>query len=156
MSLHWLPMTAAELDAVVAVEQTAYSHPWTRGQFNDSLASGHDAWLLYADDELIGYHVTMPVLDEVHLLNITVAPAHQGQGHGGTLLRHMLEVARLADAASVWLEARQSNTRALRLYARHGFERVGQRRDYYPIGHGQRETALVLRRVLGPDDHALG
>lgn len=153
--MNWLPMTPADLDAVVAVEQSAYSHPWTRGQFADSLAAGYDAWLVREQDELIGYYLVMPVLDEVHLLNLTVAPAHQGKGHGHALMRHMLGVARLADAQSVWLEVRQSNERALRLYQQHGFERVGQRRDYYLVGHGRREMALVLRRLLTQDERAL-
>lgn len=152
--LSWRAMTASDLDAVLVIEQGAYSHPWTRGQFADSLASGHQAWLLLEDQELLGYYLTMPVLDEVHLLNLTVAPDRQGHGIGRALLTHMLIGARQAGAQSVWLEVRQSNERAQRLYGGHGFERVGLRRDYYP-SQGRREAALVMRRLMPADDDAL-
>ena len=68
-------LTLARLDAVLAVEQRAYSHPWTRGNFTDALASGYQAQVLMAGDHLLGYFVAMMGVDEVHLLNITVAPA---------------------------------------------------------------------------------
>ena len=73
-------MTVRDLHAVVAVEQRAYSHPWTRGNFTDSLAAGYLADLWLQGDELLGYFVAMKGWDEVHLLNITVAPKHQRQG----------------------------------------------------------------------------
>ncbi|HOP90041.1 MAG TPA: ribosomal-protein-alanine N-acetyltransferase, partial [Ottowia sp.] len=77
---HLEPMTPERLPAVLAVEQSVYSHPWTRGNFTDTLAAGHQALCLLGGDELIGYFVAMRGFEEVHLLNITVAPAHQRQG----------------------------------------------------------------------------
>ena len=79
-------LTLARLDAVLAVEQRAYSHPWTRGNFTDALASGYEAQLLMADDHLLGYFVAMMGVDEVHLLNITVTPEFQRQGWARVLL----------------------------------------------------------------------
>jgi len=79
-------LTLARLDAVLAVEQRAYSHPWTRGNFTDALASGYEAQLLMADDHLLGYFVAMMGVDEVHLLNITVTPEYQRQGWARVLL----------------------------------------------------------------------
>ena len=83
---HLEPMTPERLPAVLAVEQSVYSHPWTRGNFTDTLAAGHQALCLLGGDELIGYFVAMRGFEEVHLLNITVAPAHQRQGWALVLL----------------------------------------------------------------------
>src|SRR5206468_10692104 len=83
------PLTEERLDEVVAIERLAYDHPWTRGNFSDSLRSGYEAQLLGAGDVVLGYFVAMKGVDEVHLLNITVAPAHQGQGWGRVMLECM-------------------------------------------------------------------
>ena len=80
------PMTEALLDEVVAVETRAYEHPWTRGNFADSLRAGYQAQVLVAEGELLGYFVAMQGLDEVHLLNLTVVPRHQGGGWGRIML----------------------------------------------------------------------
>ena len=68
-----------DLDALLAIEQRAYSHPWTRGNFTDALASGYQIQLLKGGNELLGYFVAMPGVDEAHLLNLTVAPEFQGR-----------------------------------------------------------------------------
>lgn len=141
----WHAMTIHDLDRVMAVEVQAYPFPWTRGHFTDSLAAGYLAQLLVSGDELLGYYVAMPGVDELHLLNLTVAPAHQRRGHARALLAHLAEAARAAGAAQVWLEVREGNERARWLYERWGFERVGLRKGYYPAARGQREHAVVMR-----------
>ena len=71
-----LTMHAAHLDAVMAIEAGAYAFPWSRGNFVDSLAAGYDARVLYDEQgEILGYFVAMAGVDEMHLLNITVAPS---------------------------------------------------------------------------------
>jgi ribosomal-protein-alanine N-acetyltransferase len=137
------PMTESRLDAVVAIERRAYTHPWTRGNFADSLRSGYHAQMLVAGDTVIGYYVAMLGVDEVHLLNITVDPAYQGQGWGRIMLDALALWARAQGAQWLWLEVRTSNTRAQQVYDRYGYRRVGERRNYYPAEHG-REDAIVM------------
>ena len=138
------PMQAEDLDAVLAIEQMAYSHPWTRGHLRDALASGYWAQCLRAQDELLGYVVAMPGVQETHLLNITVAPARQGQGWAHMLLDALCLWSRRQGAEWLWLEVRESNLRALQVYERYGFRRVGLRKDYYPADRQQREHAVVM------------
>ena len=138
------PMVAGQLDAVVAVEQRAYAHPWNRTHFRDALRSGNQAQLLVAGDVLLGYFVAMPGVDEVHLLNITVAPEYRGQGWSRVMLDALALWARGQSAQWVWLEVRVGNLRAMQVYEAHGYKRVGQRKDYSPAGHGQREDAVVM------------
>ena len=150
------PMTLDRLDAVVAVEQSAYTYPWTRGNFADSLQSGYQAQLLCADaqahdETLLGYFVAMKGVDEVHLLNITVAPAHQQQGWARVMLDGLAIWTRGQGAQWLWLEVRASNTRAKAVYERYGFRHVGLRKGYYPdgpAGRSQREDALVMSFAL--------
>lgn len=137
------PMTESRLDAVVAIERRAYTHPWTRGNFADSLRSGYHAQMLVAGDTVLGYYVAMLGVDEVHLLNITVDPAWQGQGWGRIMLDALALWARAQGAQWLWLEVRTSNTRAQQVYDRYGYRRVGERRNYYPAEHG-REDAIVM------------
>jgi ribosomal-protein-alanine N-acetyltransferase len=142
------PVTEARLDELVAIERAAYVHPWTRGNFADSIRSGYQAQLLYADDVVLGYFVAMKGVDEVHLLNITVAPEYQGQGWGRLMLDALAIWSRGQDAQWLWLEVRVGNTRAQRIYERHGYRRVGERKGYYPDGEGRREDAVVMSLKL--------
>ena len=141
------PMTEARLDEVLAIEKRAYGHPWSRGNFADSLRSGYQAQLLCAGPTLLGYFVAMKGVDEVHLLNITVAPAYQGQGWGRVLLDALALWSRGQGAQWLWLEVRTSNLRAQQVYERYGFRRVGERRNYYPADGG-REDAIVMSYPL--------
>lgn len=141
------PMTEARLDEVVAIERRAYSHPWTRGNFADSLRSGYQAQLLCAGDVLLGYFVAMKGVDEVHLLNITVDPAYQGQGWGRVMLDALALWSRSQGTQWLWLEVRTSNLRAQQVYDRYGFRRVGERKNYYPALNG-REDAIVMSYKL--------
>ena len=141
-------MTPENLDAVMAIEQVAYSHPWSRGNFRDSLNPLFEAQCLWLGDELLGYFLAMHGVEEMHLLNITVAPAHQGEGWGHMMLDALSLISRNVGAQTLWLEVRQSNARALQVYERYGFVRVGLRKDYYPADRQQREHAVVMSLKL--------
>ncbi len=149
-------MALRDLDAVVAIEARAYGWPWSRGNFVDTLAAGHIAEVLEDRDAgLLGYFVAMTGVDELHLLNVTVAPEWQGRGHGSALLEAVVRHGRERGLATLWLEVRQSNHRARALYARRGFAEVGLRRGYYPAAGG-REDAVVMRLALaGGGPHAV-
>ncbi len=138
------PLTAAALDAVLPIEQVAYSHPWSRSNFEDSLRAGYQAQILSAGGTLIGYFVAMRGVDEVHLLNFAVAPAYQRQGWAHVMLNALTLWSRGQNALWLWLEVRVSNLRAQQVYAAHGFRQVGVRKNYYPHSAGVREDAVVM------------
>jgi len=141
------PMCEPDLAEVMAIEDAIYSHPWTRGNFADSLVAGYECrtWRLGAD--LIGYFVLMVAAGEAHLLNLSIAPAWQRKGHGSLLLREAAGIARARGARGIFLEVRPSNAGAQALYTRFGFRRIAVRRGYYPA-HSGREDALVLTLAL--------
>ena len=142
------PMSDPALEAVLAVERQAYAHPWLRQNFSDCLRSGYQAQMLLAADTLLGYFVAMPGFEEVHLLNITVAPPYQRQGWAQVMLDGLALWARGQGAHWLWLEVRTGNARAIDVYEAQGFGCVGRRPHYYPAGDGQREDALVMRLAL--------
>lgn len=144
-SLAWRAARLADVDALLSVEQRAYSHPWTHGNFVDSIAGGHWVWLGFEGEHLRAYWLAMPVLDELHLLNLAVEPHHWGRGLGAQALEHLRKSARAQSIRDIWLEVRVSNLRAQRLYQRHGYLTEGRRRDYYPAGTNGREDALLMR-----------
>lgn len=146
------PMTDAWLDAVVAIEKAAYTHPWSRGNFTDSLVAGYHARVLLHGAELLGYYVLMKGLDETHLLNITVAPSHQGQGLARLMLDDLTLWSMVQSAQWLWLEVRISNSRARHVYERYGFKEVGVRRNYYPLAAFRREDAVVMSLPLRPEE----
>ena len=140
------PLGVADLDAVMAIENVVYAFPWTRGNFIDALAAGYHAQVLCDAQGAIGaYCVAMAGVQEMHLLNLTVAPPQRGLGLARAMLDALVAAGQAGGAQCLWLEVRQSNQRAQAVYRRYGFESVGVRRGYYPAAHGQREDACVMR-----------
>jgi ribosomal-protein-alanine N-acetyltransferase len=147
--LLYAPMVAGDVDEVFALETSVYPHPWSRGNFVDSLASGYNGWTVRDDaGTLVGYFLLMEVVDEAHLLNVAVAAPNQRQGLGLYLLDKIIACARGLSMDSILLEVRPSNLRALKVYEQYGFAEIGRRKNYYPAHDGQREDAIVMRFSL--------
>jgi ribosomal-protein-alanine N-acetyltransferase len=150
--LRWRALRMDDLDAVMAIEVRCYSHPWSRGNFEDSLRAGYSAEAACPVDgadagRLLAYRIAMSALDEVHLLNLTVAPEAQRRGLARQALERLRAEASAAGATSLWLEVRASNLRAQAVYAAAGYAEVGRRRGYYPAA-GPREDAVLMRRAV--------
>ena len=145
-------MASGDLAEVVAIEQRAYALPWTYGNFVDSIAAAYEAFVLRdADNVLLGYFLAMRGADEMHLLNITVAPEWHGQGLARRLLDEVCRLCGARGCAQLWLEVRVSNLRARAVYARYGFAEVGLRRGYYPadpaVASGREDAVLMSLAV---------
>ena len=140
-------MTAADIDAVIAIEGAIYPYPWTRGNFSDALAAGYHCWMVVCGGESVGYVVVLVAAGEAHLLNLSVAGPWQRRGLGRELLNYVLKLARDTGAGKILLEVRPSNRAAIALYSSAGFAEIALRRGYYPAGSG-REDAIVLQLDL--------
>jgi len=139
-------MTIDDVPGIMAIETRAYEFPWTAGNFVDSLQTGYIGVIAQAEDgSLVGYAVLMPAVDDLHVLNLCVAPAYQGRGAGQRLLAYTRRAALERDIHLLLLEVRPSNTHAIRLYERFGFTEIGRRKNYYPARHRGREDAIVMR-----------
>jgi ribosomal-protein-alanine N-acetyltransferase len=140
-------MSEADLDWVAAREAELHAYPWSRGNFADAIATGNAAWIMKIGCRPVAYAVVLPVLDEAHLLNISVVGAEQGVGLGRALLEHLFQEALRAGGTQFFLEVRPSNQRARALYRSAGFHEIGRRRGYYPAPDG-REDAIVMKVAL--------
>ncbi len=151
-NLAFRAMQKDDLERVLTLELESHLHPWTRGNFTDSLAAGHWAYCIESDTskELLAYFILFPAVDELHLLNITVNPAVRRRGIGTRLMASIENIARQSHCQRIILEVRPSNTIALQLYAHVGFLLIGQRKQYYPLDPqlGEREDAYVLAKSL--------
>ena len=160
--LAFLPMQSGDLDAVLSIEQISHTHPWTKGNFNDSLAAGHWAYCIrpeprdaepgsYLDPKVLwAYCVLYPAVDELHLLNITVAPKLRRLGIAARIMRAIEGIAASRQMPRIILEVRPSNIPAITLYESLGYEKIGVRKDYYPADQasGQREDAQVMAKSI--------
>ncbi|MBT8529826.1 ribosomal protein S18-alanine N-acetyltransferase [Polynucleobacter paneuropaeus] len=160
--LAFLPMQSGDLDAVLSIEQISHTHPWTKGNFNDSLAAGHWAYCIrpeprdaepgsYLDPKVLwAYCVLYPAVDELHLLNITVAPKLRRLGIAARIMRAIEGIAASRQMPRIILEVRPSNIPAITLYESLGYEKIGVRKDYYPADRasGQREDAQVMAKSI--------
>ena len=153
-SLLMATMRAQDVEEVVAIENQAYPFPWTRGNFLDSLHSRYDAWVVReSEGQIAGYFLAMPVVDEMHLLNITVRPTQQRKKLGRRLLDKVIALTRAVNMQSILLEVRPSNPHALAFYQHVGFEQIGIRKNYYPSHGASREDAIVMRLMLTDHGH---
>lgn len=144
---HLRPMAEVDLPHIQRIELASYEHPWTPGNFADSLKAGYSMWVREAAGEIIGYYALMVAAGEAHLLNLTIAPVWRGHGLGRDLLEHCLARACDHRAESLYLEVRTSNTAAIALYRSSGFTDLAVRRGYYPARDG-REDALIMKKEL--------
>jgi ribosomal-protein-alanine N-acetyltransferase len=144
--------TDRDVDRVSAIERASFSDPWSRASFDRLVGDSrvHFAVACEPDGSIVGYVVAWFVMDEGEIADLAVAPEARGRGIGATLLRSAVRTARARGASAIYLEVRDSNAAARRLYASHGFTEVGRRRRYYrkPV-----EDALVLRLVLPASHH---
>ena len=136
-------MTPADLEAVADLTRRADPFGWTLRNFSDAHASGNTLTVLTVDGVTTGIVAVMHVLDESELLEIAVQPAMQGRGYGKALLAQAIALARRNGAVRMFLEVRESNARARKMYTSFGFEETGRRKNYYPTEDG-REDAILM------------
>lgn len=138
---------------IINIEQQIYPNPWPLKTMQDCQKAGYQCIKgCYEDqpDEIICYAFLMIGFEESNLLNISVNPAYQRQNIGSQLLHRLLLISRINHAKQLWLEVRESNEPAIRLYQKHGFERIGLRKNYYQYldcsGKKVKEHAILMSK----------
>ena len=140
-------MVEQDLDRVMRIERACHIAPWTGKIFRDCLDVGYQCVVMEHSHAVIAYGVLSIAVNEAHIFNLCVDPANQRQGYGRNMLNYLIEMSRLGNANSIYLEVRPSNEGAIALYKDLGFSEVGVRKRYYP-SEGGREDALILARDL--------
>jgi ribosomal-protein-alanine N-acetyltransferase len=146
------PMTLADLDQVMAIEQVAFPSPWSKRAYRYEVAENEhsrmivvrpaprtDGWLgrfvgsfgLTGSSPIMGYSGFWMLVDEIHISTIAVHPQWRRRGLGELLLVSLLDLGAELDARRATLEVRISNLAAQGLYHKYGFEIVSRQKRYY-------------------------
>jgi len=135
--------TEADLPSVLEVERSASAWPWSESDFRGSLASSHLCMGVKTDERLCAHAVFSLAAGEAELLILAVHSDFQRRGLGNKMLSLVMqELAK--EVREMFLEVRESNTKAIRFYEALGFNCLGERRHYYPArDHLPRENALI-------------
>lgn len=140
-------MRVEDVDAVLAIERLSFPLPWSRESFIKEIREIDNSRLLVvvedeeARAEVTGYACWWEVVDECHITNFAVAPAHRRRGVADFLLGRVLEDAKGRGLLRATLEVRLGNAAAIALYEKWGFTAAAMRPRYYP---DNREDALVM------------
>lgn len=137
---------SADLDRLEELEALCFSLPWTREQLGSQLPDAMHVFLVAdADGTAVGYVGMMHVVDEGYISNVAVAPEYRRRGAADALIAALVDRCAELSLAFATLEVRRSNYPAIALYEKHGFVRVGERRDYYEL---PREDALLMTKFF--------
>ncbi|WHR58606.1 ribosomal protein S18-alanine N-acetyltransferase [Acinetobacter haemolyticus] len=146
-------MQESDLESVFTIERLVQTHPWSKQQFQESLAS-YQCTIYEQADQIVGFCILQPVLDEANLLLMAIHPSQQGRGLGYELLDYSIQHLK-NDPIQIFLEVRESNAAAIRLYEKSGFHQIDLRKNYYPNVDGSKEHAVIMVKTCTDDFAAL-
>ena len=138
-----------DVDQVVAIEQSVQYHPWTRSQFREAVGQYH---VMVVEDagQVVAFCILQPVLDEANLLLMATHPKFQAKGYGFALLEKSIE-SLPNSPVQIFLEVRESNLAAIKLYEKSGFHQIDLRKNYYPLPNGAKEHAVIMVKSCTDD-----
>lgn len=141
------PMQSADVEHIILIEREIFLFPWSPRNFADSIDSGYYCQVLAQEETILGYGIVMMSPEEAHVLTLGIGMAWQKKGLGKKMLLHLIAHAREQHAKSIFLDVRESNHSAARLYTQMGFKQIATRKGYYPAMCG-REDARVMQLML--------
>ncbi|QNS16176.1 ribosomal protein S18-alanine N-acetyltransferase [Mannheimia bovis] len=137
-----------DFERLFEIEQKAHLVPWSKGTLLNNQGEKYLNLKLVENGEIVAFAISQVVLDEATLFNITVDPAFQHQGFGKRLLYELILQLQKRGVATLWLEVRESNITAQKLYDSLGFNEVTVRKNYYPTPEGGKENAVIMALYL--------
>ena len=146
-------MQAADVKAVARIEKLVQSHPWSIKQFEEAVTS-YQSTVIESNGQIVGFCILQPVLDEANLLLMAIDPSQQGKGLGFQLLDASVQMLK-NNPVQIFLEVRESNIPAIKLYEKSDFHQIDLRKNYYPNPDGGREHAIIMVKACSDDFAAL-
>ena len=138
----------SDFDHLFEIECAAHALPWSRGVLLNNRGENYLNLKLSETNRIVAFAICHIAADEATLFNLAVAPAAQGKGYAKRLLAELISQLQTRSVQTLWLEVRESNTVARRLYDSLGFNEVTLRKNYYPTSDGKRENAVVMALSL--------
>ncbi|OCQ50863.1 Mycothiol acetyltransferase [Photorhabdus australis subsp. thailandensis] len=141
-------LTPVDLPSAFLVEKASHAFPWNEKTFFSNQGERYLNYKIAINEQLIGFAITQLVLDEATLFNIAIHPDYQGKGYGKALLEYLISILPGKGMNTLWLEVRQSNYSAIRLYEQSGFNQVSVRKNYYPTATGKEDAIIMALPLL--------
>ncbi|HHW7507478.1 TPA: ribosomal protein S18-alanine N-acetyltransferase [Mannheimia haemolytica] len=142
------PIAEQDFERLFEIEQNAHLVPWSKGTLLNNQGEKYLNLKLVENNQIVAFAISQIVLDEATLFNIAVDPAFQGKGFGKRLLSELILQLQQKNVATLWLEVRESNQTAQKLYNSLGFNEVTIRKNYYPTPEGGKENAVIMALYL--------
>ncbi len=146
-------MNAADVMSVAEIERRVQSHPWSIKQFEEAVSS-YQSTVIELNGKVQGFCILQPVLDEANLLLMAIDPSQQGKGLGYQLLEASIAMLK-NNPIQIFLEVREGNTAAIKLYEKSDFHQIDLRKNYYPKPDGTREHGIIMEKACSDDFSAL-
>jgi len=155
MSLNFQPITLADVNKLMPIEEACHSHPWSEKTFSSCIDGRYFGQYVTTkldnevEDKAIGFYIGEHVAGEGTLMDICITPNQQGNGFGKTLLLDFFKQCQQLGLTKIHLEVRAKNISAQMLYINQGFKETGRRTGYYPSANGfGYEDAIVMSKKL--------
>jgi len=142
----------AAIAQLMAIETACHSHPWTLNTMSSCIGGRYFNLAAFNGDTMIGFYIGEKAGPDFTLMDICVAPSEQGRGIAKQLLRQFIDYGEQQTAENIFLEVRESNTRAIKLYESMGFIEMSVRKNYYPSDNPAKngfEDAILMGMALG-------
>lgn len=147
MSLNIEKMTIAHIEEIAGLEKECFSSPWSQDGLKSELDNNFARFFVaFSGDKIAGYIGSHNVLGEVYITNVAVFPEFRRNGVGKALVEFLVDEMESENAEFVTLEVRKSNLNAISLYEKCGFEKVGERKNFF---ENPREDAILMTCFLG-------
>ncbi len=146
-------MQVSDVSVVAKIERLVQSHPWSVKQFEEAVSS-YQSTVIEQNGQVVGFCILQPVLDEANLLLMAIDPRQQGKGLGFKLLDASVAMLK-NNPVQIFLEVRESNIAAIKLYEKADFHQIDLRKDYYPRPGGGKEHAIIMVKACSDDFAAL-
>lgn len=131
------------IDEMLEIEEKSFISHWNKQTFIDEFSADNGYYIVAKlDGKIVGYSGFRFVLDEGHITTLAVHPDYRGRGIGTSLVSKLIESAKNKNIKRLFLEVRESNKVAQKIYKKLGFKVIDRRREYYqnPV-----EDALVMQ-----------
>ncbi|ANF81194.1 ribosomal-protein-alanine N-acetyltransferase [Acinetobacter sp. NCu2D-2] len=142
-------MQNSDVAQVAHIEKLVQSHPWTLKQFEEAVTS-YQSTVIERNGNVVGFCILQPVLDEANLLLMAIDPSQQGHGLGFELLEASINLLK-NNPVQIFLEVRESNIPAIKLYEKADFHQIDLRKNYYPNPDGSKEHAIIMVKACTDD-----
>lgn len=141
--------TSQSAERLWLLSEHSYLHgsPWSEEQFKKDLSQSNSHYLIYTADEIwLGFVSYYQMFDEADITHVVVEKSRKSAGIGKRMLKRVIQYMKENDIRTVFLEVRESNEQAKKLYESLGFRQISKRNNYY---HQPTEDGLVLKLRMG-------